>query len=122
MAWCSVFFGNEKSIGFADTAHPATCALTAPSHSKLMSEFTGDEEVKNIYKFASQNQYPIVARLGQMYGEEMKEKITVLFIFIKDNGIDFRVARLMTSNKHNIVVFMVPGQTLDKGLIDLLKK
>lgn len=101
--------------------HPVACALTAPSHSKLMSEFTDNELVKDLYNFASSNQYPIVTRLGIMYSEGNKQD-TVLFMFIKDNSIDFKVQRLLSEDNHNIILIEIPNQTIDKALIDLLKK
>lgn len=104
-----------------EVEHPVVCALTAPSHSKLMSEFTDNELVKDLYNFASSNQYPIVTRLGIMYSEGNKQD-TVLFMFIKDNSIDFKVQRLLSEDNHNIILIEIPNQTIDKALIDLLKK
>jgi hypothetical protein len=110
-------FGQEN-----DGKHPAACALTATSHSKLMSEYTGDPAVQDIYQYSSEHRYPIVSRLGNIYGTEGNEELIALYVFLKDDGINIRTYHLFTDEKHHIMVIAFPGQVLDRSLAGFFGK
>ena len=87
-----------------------------------LKDFIADPGVQSVYRECSQNNWPIVSRLGTVKRPDPNSPQPVLYLFVKNNAIDIHLEYFRTPQGRYVVMIAFPGMVLDKPLFDFFLK
>jgi hypothetical protein len=87
-----------------------------------MQDYMADSGVRNVYQECSHNNWPIMARLGNLRQIDPLPSKSILYLFVKNNTVDIHSEYFRTPQGRYVLLISFPAAVVDKALSDFIRK